>query len=72
MVPNHYSGDHKCSASSFEVLPEKFEIHNILSLKMKFDYMYEEFSDNFIVRCSATFKRLGKTALEIVFHLEVM
>ena len=29
-VPNHCSGDHKFSAGSLEVLPVKFEIHNIL------------------------------------------
>ena len=31
VVPNHCSGDHKCSANNLEVLPEKFEIHNTLS-----------------------------------------
>ena len=30
VVPNQCSGDHKCSASSLEVLPQIFEIHNIL------------------------------------------
>ena len=31
---------------------------------MKFDFSYEGFSDNFIVRCSAIFKKLGNTALD--------
>ena len=48
VVPNHCSGDHKCSASSSEVLPEKFEIHNMLCFKMKFDSRYEGFSDNIL------------------------
>ena len=65
VVPNHCSRDHKCSASSHKVLPEKFKIRNILCLKMKFDPRYEGFSDKFIVRCSATFKRLGNTALTL-------
>ena len=49
----------KCS------LPEKFEIHNTLGWKLKFDSRYEEFFNNFIFRCSATFKSLENTALEI-------
>ena len=30
VVPKHYPRDHKCSASSLEVLLEKFEIRNTL------------------------------------------
>ena len=40
VVSNHCSGDHKCSKSSLEVLPQKFEIHNILFWIMKFDSRY--------------------------------
>ena len=32
-------------------------------LKMKFDFRYEGFSNNFIVSCFATFERLGNTGL---------
>ena len=48
VAPNHCSGDHKCSASSLEVLPQKFEIHNILCKQIKFDFRYEGFLDNFL------------------------
>ena len=61
VVPNH------CFTSSFEVLPQKFEIHNMLCFKMKFDSRYEGFSENFVVNCSETCKRLGNTDLEISF-----
>ena len=47
------------TSALLEVLPEKFEIHNTACLKFIFDSRYEEFSDNLIVRCSATIKRLG-------------
>ena len=33
-------------------------------LKMKFDSRFEGFSDNFIIRCFATYKKLGNTVLE--------
>ena len=70
VVPNHCSGDHKCSGSNLEVLPEKFVIHNTLGYKQKFDSRYEGFSNHFIVRCSTTFKRLGNTDINHNFNLE--
>ena len=64
VVPNHSSGDHKRSTSSLGVLPQKFEIHKMSCYIMKFGCTYEGFSEHFIVRCSATFKRLGNTVLD--------
>ena len=57
VVPNHYSGDHKCSLSSLEVLPQntKVAILIILCKKMKAASKYYVFSKNTTVRCSATF-----------------
>ena len=36
---------------------------------MKLAFRYEGFSDNFIVRCSAIFKRLGNTGLRYLWQL---
>ena len=62
VLPNHCA-PRITSAPHFKGLPEKFEIHNMLCFKMKFDSTYEGFSDNFIVGCSATFKKFGKHSL---------
>ena len=71
VVPNHCSGNHKCSLASLEVLPDKVKI---ITISYKFFYIYERFSNHFIVRCTATLKRWENTALvgqpSLVGHLK--
>ena len=61
VIPNHCYGDHKCSLSSLEMLPEKVKNLNMLCLTVKFTSKYEGFSIKIIIRCSAKLKRLGNT-----------
>ena len=44
-------------------LPLKFKILNMLFSEIKFASKYEPILNQFIVRCSTNFKRLGNTAL---------
>ena len=62
--PTDAPGTTSAPSAVLNCSPQIFEIHNMLCSKMKFDSRYGGFSDNVIIRCSTTFKRLRNTKLD--------
>ena len=63
MVPNHCSGDHKCSPSA----PPNSWNSQYLTLKKENCFLKEWVSNDFIFRCSSKYQRLGHTDIDTVF-----
>ena len=64
MVPNHCSGTTSVPYVVLKSSLKKLKF-SILNDKKEICFFLREFKDNFIVRCSVNFKRLGNTALKL-------